>query len=324
VQTTTTLSASAPGKILLLGSYAVLEGQTALVIAYGPRLQAFAEAGSRGKIELYAPQIMPSPCSFELGKAPPAGHPAGPDGPLNFLGAIFADLPRVSWDGLRIRTESEIPPGLGSSAALVTTACALRRRLTNSTNIEAVSHAYKYLRTVQGGGSGADLAAVTVGGAISYQLNAGAPTWEALGSSPPAGLRLSVWRKGSKTDTSAAIRRWKEGEGRDLASAIGSVARRGVDAWRAGNAGALIEAVDEAQRLQIRLGAVSESDAAWMQQLRSVPGVAALVATGAGGGEALAVLWRGTIDPYEAALDWFPDLDQVPGPISTAGLEIYP
>ena len=327
------VAASAPGKLLILGSYGVLDGAPALVMAHGPRLRTAASPGPAGQVELVAPAILDEACRFALGSSPGEGHPASPTGSLRYLGAVAAALEKPPWDGLRLETASDIPPGLGSSSALLVTSVAVRQRLAAlagggsaeaaaGVDVDAVvQDAFEVLLRIQGGGSGADLAAATAGGAIHYRLEGGKPTWDALPNRLPGDLQMSVWRRGGKTDTAAAIRRWKSGEGKDLLPSIADCADEGLAAWRANDAAAFCAAVDEGQRLQIRLGAVDESDAAWMQQCRSIPHVEALISTGGGGSEAVAVWWRGS-DPYADAVDWFEDLGRVDGRALAPGLEL--
>jgi mevalonate kinase len=304
--------------------YGVLDGAPGLVLSHGPRLELHAEPGPDGRIELHAPEIQAAACSWAVGSAPGAGHPAGPGGPLRYLGALFAHRPNIPWGGLSIRTRSAIPPGLGSSSALVVTALAARRRLEGlALDLPGlVQEALVFVRRLQGGGSGADLAAAAMGGALAYRLSDSAePRWEALPDRLPGDLHLSVWRRGSKTDTSAAIARWQAGHGKELVREIGDCAEAGIDAWRRDDGDALCTAVDRAQQLQIRIGAVHPSDAEWMAALRRVPGVVALVSTGSGGGEAVAVWWRGQ-DPSARAATLVDDLQTLGGRAMDQGLEM--
>lgn len=174
----TVVRTSAPGKLFLLGEYAVLEGAPALLTAVDRRATVTAEASDQWR--LTAPQL--GITGLELGPAgslPPGldaathrrlalfdavrtvvdSHAGGPAGPLD----LAIDSSAFQLDGHKL--------GLGSSAAVAValTAALARARgleLTPDTLFDLADAGH---RQAQGGsGSGGDVATSVYGGRIRY------------------------------------------------------------------------------------------------------------------------------------------------------------
>lgn len=177
----TAVRASAPGKLFLLGEYAVLEGAPALLIAAGQR--AVVTATSAPTWQLTAPGLGEGTIALGSdGSLPPElredvsqrltlvdtvrrqvdGHLGSPAGPLE----LIVDSTAFRHDGNKL--------GLGSSAAVaVALAAALigvrgdGRGLDRDAIFRMADEAH---RSAQGGfGSGGDIAASVRGGVILYR-----------------------------------------------------------------------------------------------------------------------------------------------------------
>lgn len=161
--------ARAPGKLLLTGAYAVLEGAPALVVA----------------VDRYA-----------VARSAPID-----DAPAREIAAAFprGGAPSVDTSSL-YRGETKL--GLGSSAAALVAAIA---SADVAAGVEELDKPAIFMRAkeahqrAQGGGSGVDVAASTFGGVLRYQ--GGAPSPAAL----PAGVTLEVWWSGTPARTSSLL-----------------------------------------------------------------------------------------------------------------------
>lgn len=232
------LAASAPGKLVLLGEYAVLEGFPALALAVDRRARVRLALRNDGLCRVHAPQVGVDVALAEI-DADACLHwrdASRVAARLHLVGEVWNGLARQGWlDGLRSGCELAIDTagfvhdiaganaklGLGSSAALgVALASALVRAAGHATMPEDretwLTHLIRLHAHWQGGqGSGIDLAAALHGGLIVYrrmQVDV-APivqSWQW-----PAGLhRLFVW-SGTSVSTSGYLQRlgrWREEE----------------------------------------------------------------------------------------------------------------
>lgn len=181
-----TIRASAPGKLFLLGEYAVLEGAPALLTAVDRRVEVSIDLSPTGFWQVSAPNLgilnlaLGTDGTFPAGltdqqctslrvfdevrtavqaAALQAGHSAGSTPPL----AITVDSSALSRGGHKL--------GLGSSAA---TAAALTHALADALGLtldrdELFRLAHTAHRRAQNGaGSGGDVAASVHGGLIGY------------------------------------------------------------------------------------------------------------------------------------------------------------
>jgi phosphomevalonate kinase len=161
--------ARAPGKLLLTGAYAVLEGAPALVVA----VDRYAVA--RGEPVDHAP-------AREIAAAFPSG------------GAPTVDTSSLYYGETKL--------GLGSSAAALVAAVAAADLRAGAEVLDKKAiflRAREAHQRAQGGGSGVDVAASTFGGVLRYQD--GTPTAAAL----PTGVVLEVWWSGTPARTSSLL-----------------------------------------------------------------------------------------------------------------------
>lgn len=171
------MKASAPGKLVLSGAYAVLRGAPAVVTAVDRRVHVDTEA----------------PPAFEAKEVLALLEQLWPAGPRPRVPA--ADARELRHGGGKL--------GLGSSAAItVASLRALRPELPLDAVFETALRAH---RTAQGGGSGVDVLASTYGGTWLARLDGGG--LERVAVELPPKLEFEVWALPSPAVTSDFVRR---------------------------------------------------------------------------------------------------------------------
>lgn len=211
----------APGKLLLAGAYAVLEGAPALVVA----VDRYAVADGDHRAGSATPEVLES---LPREAAPAVDASALRDGP----------------DKL----------GLGSSAAMLVASLGVASARTGAdlgspeVRRALLDEARRAHAAVQGGGSGVDVAASVYGGALEYSLAAdGHALVRPL--ELPAGVTLQVFWCGTPASTSAMRARVDGLRQRDALryrariDEVGSAARAAVAAARANDAPGFLAAV---------------------------------------------------------------------------------
>lgn len=311
----------APGKLVVLGEYAVLDGAPAMVLAVDRYCRATIGPSPDARCHLTSRTGEERVVSFEPG--------AGSG--FAVVDAVVRHLPRARpWSGVLDSGElfaGRLKLGLGSSAAALTawagawSAFADRGRAPAALGVLVGLH-----RAMQGGaGSGADVAASLLGGVIRFQLDArGAP--RARAARLPAGIGFAGIFPGAAAATPdylARYRAWRAqapGEAAVLHSVLAETAERGIGAASADDAPGFLNAVAEygrhLQRLGARIGAdvVTPAHRGVMRQAKRL-GIAYKV-SGAGGGDLglafsadIEALQRlkdaldGTCDVYEFGID---------------------
>ena len=249
---------SAPGKAVLLGEYAVLDGAPALSLAVNrrARVELVPSDETSGLIEV--PQLGIKPVGFELSEDGSIDWDC-PDWPVfRRTGAIIEHLvahARRRFGAFapfsaKIDTAElfagSVKLGLGSSAAVTValdaaiTAHASGRRAQESP-AAVLERLLPVYRGTQGGhGSGIDLASSLFGGLIAYRLAGARPIVQAEEMPSNLGL-LFIWTgtAASTPDLVAAWRRWsrdhadKAGE---IAAHMGRYCHEGLEAVEAGDA----------------------------------------------------------------------------------------
>lgn len=205
------VTASAPGKIVLCGEYAVLWDAPAVCMAVNRRAVATVAQSGDGDCHLETP---------------------GFDGmgPYRVLDALLhGERPARNF---RLDTtafvENGRKTGIGSSAALVV---ALAAALAESTNV--LAEALAAHSDLQGGkGSGVDVAAAVHGGLIEYKrenARVRALSW-------PAGLTCRVIWTGVPASTARTLDKISAAASRPSRSALLAAAPRICAAWRSGEA----------------------------------------------------------------------------------------
>lgn len=264
--------ARAPGKLVLSGAYAVLEGAPAIVTA----VDRYVVADAARPADRTTPEVAEA---------------------LRARGTAHA--PWFDADGLR---EGSRKLGLGSSAAiLVASLGALELAENPSLNPTALGHrvlgvAIEAHRRAQGGGSGIDVAASALGGTRRCVLASGDLTVSS--ATLPSDVVVEVWSSPHAASTPemlrrvAAFRDASAAEHRALMAALMLAAERAAIATR-GTAfvAALRDQVDALVRLGVASNApiVTAPMVALDALARAHDGV--MLPSGAGGGDV--VLWVG-------------------------------
>ena len=274
-----TTMARAPGKVVLSGAYAVLEGAPALVAA----VDRYVIADPRREAEFVTPEMHEALTSRGTTRAP--------------------------WfDARALRDEAtDRKLGLGSSAAiLVASLAALELR--NEPTIDDASLARRVFdaalcahRIAQGGGSGIDVAASAFGGILHFQLpreGSAQPTITHV--KLPEALTIGVWSSTSAAATSvmlagvAALRKARPAEHRVVLDHLASAAEA---ASRATTAVAYIAACRRQLEGLADLGKLAEvpivtSEVAELDRAATTAG-AAVLPSGAGGGDIVLLVSEG-------------------------------
>lgn len=285
--------ARAPGKLVALGEYAVLEGAPAVVLAVDRQVEARIEASPDGM------------CSLAMHPADPPENRFKPGAPS---GSTLVDLvvasagPPLAWRGVLDSSalhSGATKLGLGSSAAVL---CAWAGAYTAFARAQGRVVAEPTLaglielhRTFQGGrGSGLDVAASLRGGAITFRLDRlGVPQ---IGSvRVPNGVGFAGIFTGRSASTPALLahyRAWQRAHPAEATALFGrlrGLAEAGVAALTAHDAPAWLDAFSGYGRALQELGEaigteIVTAEHRWIGEEAVRFGVAYKV-SGAGGGD---------------------------------------
>ncbi len=156
--------ASAPGKLMLLGEHAVLHGHRCIVCAVNQRMNLFVQPRRDSKINI----------DSALGAYQTDLRNPFIDDTFRFVLTAIDQHKELLDAGFDLKIESDFIPslGLGSSAAVT---AAMTTAIFHLAGLEAApikifNHSLTTVRSVQGGGSGADLAASVFGGMLMYRF----------------------------------------------------------------------------------------------------------------------------------------------------------
>lgn len=276
-----TVTASAPGSTMITGEHAVVCGHPAIVAAVDQRITVTVE--TTGEATLTVASDIADPASYPIDALPA-------DGPYRFICAAVAQYWSTLQGGLAITVTSDINPtlGLGSSAAVtIATLGALDHLTGRGADIHAT--ALGIVRSIQGRGSGADLAASLHGGVVSYQLAAEAAVAIPLPQPPAISLRYT----GYKTPTGEVLERVaKAWEGRETAldaiyAQMGADATQTIAAFTAEDWAEAGRLMTRYQDLMVELGV---SDATIDGIIAEASGALGLKISGSGLGDCVLAL----------------------------------
>ena len=298
----TSIVASAPGKLVLLGEYAVLEGAPALVLAVDRRASVSLESGENGFWEFVSPTLgLQARLQLRNGNAIWIdGAPAE----LAWITTLLACLPQTErLPACRIELDSDAfyldhsgaraKLGLGSSAALAVALLGALHALAN-TAPPATEEAIAAHRAIQQGrGSGIDIAASLSGGLLRFRLDG-----DAVRLAPakfPERLRWCCVYSGRPASTRAMLTTVATWRGREPAAfaqytrELATISSRGIDAVTTNDAVAFMSSLHDYADALARFGEAAGADIA-SREHRAIATIAAdcgcvYKSCGAGGGD---------------------------------------
>jgi len=255
--------ARAPGKLVALGEYAVLDGAPALVLALDRYAEATIAASADGVCHLETRAPLPVERRFAPGTASGAG--------LVDLVAATASPP-LAWQATLDSSAFFVGPaklGLGSSAAVLCAwagaFAAFARAAGRDLPAPALPALIDLHRAFQGGrGSGLDVAASLTGGAITFSLDSSGLARIGSVRLPNSVGFASIFagKSASTREFVAHYRAWTQAHPREAAAIhrrLSATAEAGCTAARGNAAGAFIEAIADygrgLQDLGVAIGA---------------------------------------------------------------------
>lgn len=256
-----TCTARAPGKLVVLGEYAVLDGVPALVMA----VNRYCHASVRGADSDECCTLVTRTARAERTRFD-IGAPSG----SALVEAVRRNMPapRGAWHA-EIDTHAfysrDTKLGLGSSAAALVAfagAYAAHGQATSGSHTTGpaltISSLISMHRAFQGGaGSGLDVAAALTGGVIEFRLeNAGMPHIGSVRLPNSVGFAgVFAGRSASTPDLVAHYRHWAETPAAtELKRRMGGIAAQGLAAAREDDSTAFLTAVSEYGRCLATLG----------------------------------------------------------------------
>lgn len=210
------ITVSAPGKLLLFGEHAVVHGFPCIVTAVNQYMECKAEPLSEPILVLGAPDVGIEKYEKPLDELGNGEIPKGARFVEEALRSVMVSLPASrsrsgGWSnhdtsGLHLTITSAFKSTVGfgsSSAATICTLKAINELWELNLNPkELFDLSYQAVLAVQGGGSGADLAAALLGGTLLYQL--GGKRMEPIGLEINK-VSLVIGYSGTKADTMSML-----------------------------------------------------------------------------------------------------------------------
>jgi phosphomevalonate kinase len=296
------VTASAPGKLVLLGEYAVLEGAPALVLAVDRRAKVSLAPSADDHWDILSPtlgleaSLRVAPGGVEWRDVPP------PE--LAWLALLLERLPfapglapcRVELDSdpFHLHQAGETTKlGLGSSAALTVALLGALHALARQPRpgLDACIAVHRAIQ--HGRGSGIDIAASLAGGLLHFERRG--PTARCTPMHLPEALRWCCVFSGRPASTGnmlATVAAWREREPARYArhmNELATMASCGVDAVANHDASAFLSSLHDYSQALARLGEASGTDIA-SREHRAIGALArdcgaVYKSCGAGGGD---------------------------------------
>lgn len=247
---------SAPGKAVLCGEYAVLDGAPAIVMAVNCRASVTLQSTNEASHSLAMSHRESSPVRFHFGKSAEI-LPLGDDRPgldTTLISHVWRAIgaPDAGSISMQLDTrafydnESGAKLGLGSSAALAVALTSALLRFSGDRR-EPGPIALAAHRAFQGGnGSGVDIAAALHGGIMAFntttQLATETLQW-------PTGMAYSLWWSGRAASTADKLRSLKENMATAAARTSAGKLRQGservLEAWRSGHSKNVLDSLQD-------------------------------------------------------------------------------
>jgi len=275
----------APGKAMLVGEYAVLDGAPAVVAAVDCYAVARLCPGEPGSpfIACAVSEAMAALDELGVSARPPAGL------------VPVVDTQSFSVGGRKLGVGSSASATVAAVGALLAAAgVAVDERPSQRVVQQAATRAHDAAQGVRG--SGADVLAATFGGLCV--LHAPEPAWDPLAgvAAPPLPAELCFVATTTSVSTAALVGRYREigAAAQPAIKTLRAAAERFLRAWQSQDGGALLAAVEQAYTGYAALGTALERPLITADHARiaaaahKVGGVAK--PSGAGGGD-LAVVF---------------------------------
>ncbi len=236
------ITASAPGKVVLSGEYAVLNGAPAVCMAVDRRAVVTIEETTDDHHVVVAPGHVDDPRRFQVRGGVFGWIDASDE--FELLEQVWraSGVRRQGGLALRLETSAFLDPehgrkiGIGSSAALsVALAFALNELRDGGRDPMTVAHE-SHLGFQGGRGSGIDIATSGMGGLIEYRMEDRA----ASRLSMPGGLEYRLIWSGSPTSTGKKLEQLSSVDRQSSVDALVSSAKRMASAWQSGSAGEVL------------------------------------------------------------------------------------
>jgi mevalonate kinase len=276
--------ASAPGSLMLLGEYAVLHGQHALVCAVDKRIAVTLTPRDDKKIKIESALGQHETTLVKLKIIPP----------FQFVLAAIKRLRQYLPTGCDLKIEAEFSATIGFASSAAVTVATLSALITwlnlTYSSIDLIKLARQVVRQVQGTGSGADVAACVMGGIVLYRM---APFYvEKFSDIYP----ITVVYSGSKTPTVEAIKKVQQNFAeapklfQSICQAINCCTLAGVDALHQRNEQRLGYIMTIQQGLMQSLGVNTETLDGIIKFLQQQPAIFGAKISGSGLGDCVVAL----------------------------------
>lgn len=238
----TTVHASAPGKVVLCGEYAVLDGAPAVCMAINRRVRVSITASKREFHTVIAPGHVDEITAFRVTN----GKPEWPDhqGEFELLEHIWRESGFEPGTGIALKLDSAgfsdpvhgCKLGIGSSAALAVALSAAIHEW-QPRDRDPLDAAYRgHLAFQNGRGSGVDIASAHAGGLIEYSMKGRV----ASDLEMPDGLECRFVSSGSQASTGKKLEHYSRHGELPSRAALAYSAKRMAEVWRAGEPGEIL------------------------------------------------------------------------------------
>jgi phosphomevalonate kinase len=242
------VTSRAPGKLVLVGEYAVLEGAPALVMAVDRHVSATIAESDAAQCRLVMRTSSEFVVEFAMGESTTS----------ELIDAAIEAGPKPAWRAWRGELDSSAlfagsnKLGLGSSAAALVAWCgAWWRAVSLSATLPSVESLIQLHRAFQGGsGSGLDVAAARLGGVIQYRLNeANEPQISSVQLPNSVGFAgIFAGRSASTPNLIGQYRQWtldRPRQANELRAAMSEIAQSACAAAYSGDGAGLVLAMAE-------------------------------------------------------------------------------
>ncbi|MBT8108725.1 MAG: hypothetical protein KJP17_10845 [Gammaproteobacteria bacterium] len=236
------ITATAPGKVVLSGEYAVLNGAPAICMAVNRRAVVTIEETAAEHHVVVAPGHVDEPRRFLVRRGVFGWLDSSDE--FELLEHVWraSGLRRQGGLSLRLDTSAFLDPehgwkiGIGSSAALSVALASALCELAQA-DIDPVTVAHEGHLGFQGGlGSGVDIATSGNGGLVEYRMK----DRVASQLSMPSGLECRLFWSGSPASTGKKLERLSSHGPQPSIDALVFSAKRMASAWESGSAGEVL------------------------------------------------------------------------------------